>query len=292
VLSAALARDAPMMRAFDGRLRELGYVDGRTIVVKFRNAEGQLDQLDRLAAELVALDPAVIVAPGPEAVLRAFRTRTSTIPIVAVANDYDPVASGYVEDYAEPGENVTGVAIRRVEINRKRLELLKETLPSVTTVALLADGFAENLVPHAEAAAKALGLSLEIYRFDRPPYDIEATLAVAAPEVGAVMTLASPIFFRQRHDLFAAAARHRLPVFYGVTLGTADGALMGYGASFPAAYARAADYVDKILKGADPGKLPIEQSDRFELVVNLKTAADLGIPIPRSILLRADEVIE
>lgn len=292
VLSTVLPREGPMMGAFDQRLEELGYVDGDSIVVDFRVAEGGADQLERHAADLVVLDPAVIVAPGPEAVLRAFGARTSTIPIVAVAIDDDPVASGYVADYAQPGGNVTVVAIRRVEINSKRLELLKETLPSVTTVVLLADPFSYNLVPTAEAAAKALGLATRVHRFNHPPYEFEAASAAAPPEVGAVMTLASPIFFHQRHGLFAAAARHHLPVFYGATLGTIDGALMGYGASFPAAFTRAADYVNKILKGADPSRLPIEQSDKFEVVVNLKIAGALGIEIPPAVLLRADEVIE
>ena len=291
VLSSALARDNPIMRPFDERLQELGYSDGWSITIDYRNAEGRLEQLDDFAVELSNLKPDVIVAPGPDAVLRAFHQLNLGVPIVMIAVDYDPMTQGYIHGYDKPGGLITGISIRRVEFNTKRLELLKEILPTVDTVILLADDFGLNLLAHTEADAKALGLTLKVHQFQNPPYDFDSALSVSQ-DAGAVMTLASPVFFRQRHDLFAAAARYRLPVIYGVTLGVADGALLGYGPSFPAASARAADYVDRILKGANPAELPVEQSDRFDLAINLRVAKTLNIVIPASILLRADEVIE
>jgi putative ABC transport system substrate-binding protein len=292
VLSGAAPRTTPWFKAFDARLAELGWVDGDNIEVAFRNPEGKADLMARYADELVALDPAVIVATGPEATLAAVRERAGTIPVVFVAIDYDPVDLGYVESFARPGGTVTGVAAPRRALNAKRLEFLLEAMPQVATIAIFGDHLTGDQAQFFETAVGELGLATKVVEFEDPPYDLAAAVAEVATKADAILTVTSPVLFQQRKELFAAALEHRIPVFFGNGRGAVDGALMGFNASLPILFARAAGYVDRILDGGDPAQLPVEQPTGFHLSISLKTAAALGLELPQSLLLRADEVIE
>jgi putative ABC transport system substrate-binding protein len=233
----------------------------------------------------------VIIAGGPEASLKAARQATNTIPIVMVALNYDPVAKGHVTSLGHPGGNVTGVLSLALEQGAKQLELLKEVLPKVTRVGVLWDVFAADQMPILEASAPKLNVQLEKVEV-RPQYDLERPfLTLAQRRVGAVLVVGSPTFFRDQAKIGALAIRHHLPAGGSVSY-VAGGLLLGYGVPAGVPYAHAADYVDRILKGAKPGDLPIEQPTKFEVVINLKTAKALGLTIPPSLLKRADQVIE
>lgn len=293
ILSAANPRAAPHWRAFDQRLRELGYIDGQNLEIAFRNAAGRAERFTTFAIDLVQRKPAVLIAAGPEASLRAAKHATSTIPIVMVAMAFDPIALGYVTSLAKPGGNVTGLFFRQLELTGKRLQLLKEALPDVSRVAVFWDRFCADQLQEAAAAATLLGLQLQPVELRDPPYDFEkAFTAVAERGAQALLGLASPVFFLERVRLHDLARRHRLPTMSFRREDVEAGALMAYGVSFAAMLRRAADYVDKILKGAKPGDLPVEQPTKFELLINLKTAQQLGITIPPTVLYQADKVIK
>ena len=288
--AAATARN---FDAFTQCLRELGYIEGQTIAIAQRYADGRPERLPALAAELVRLKVDVIVTGGPPAP-EAAKQATGTIPIVfAVAAD--PVAAGLVASLARPGGNVTGLASISGEVVGKELELLKDAAPKVSRVAVLQNP-SNDSHPHtlreAEGAARTLGLQLHIVRA-RTPNEIEAAFtAMRSQRAGGVLVLRDPLFLTQRTKIAALAAKSRLPAVYGFREEAEAGGLMAYGASVPLMYRRAATYVDKILKGAKPGDLPVEQPTKFELVINLKTAKALGLTIPQSLLQRADEVIQ
>jgi putative ABC transport system substrate-binding protein len=277
--------------AFGAGLRENGLVEGRdcTVVTKF--AEGESDRLPALVQDLIREKVDVIVLAGPSAI-RAAQGVTSTVPIV-VAITGDPVADGFVPSLAHPGGNLTGLSMNNTEISGKRLELLRETAPSMTRVAVLADASLVMGLSEVEAAAHSLGIALQVLRVTMD--DLDRAFAAAEREgAQAMLVLPTPRFnFQSRRARLAdLALRHGLPSMYEEAAYVRDGGLMSYGPSFEDMYRRAAVYVAKILKGVKPGDLPIEQPAKFELVLNLKTAKALGITVPQSLLARADEAIE
>ncbi len=293
VLSTVNPRSAPHVVALDQRLRELGYVEGQNLALEFRNAQGEPEQLPGLAAELARLDVDVIIAFGTELALQAARRATRTIPIVIVAIDYDPVALGYVASLARPGGSVTGVVLNQPELTAKRLQMLREAVPGLTRVAVLADSYTSDQLEVAEPAARSLGLRLQVLDTRTTPRGLaEAIVAAHRGRAAGLLVPGSPIFFRERIRIAELALRYRLPAMTVSREFAEAGALISYGASISAMMGRAADYVDKILKGARPGDLPVEQPTRFELVVNLKTARALGFTVPQPVLIRADALIE
>lgn len=274
-------------------LRDLGYVDGRNVTIDWRWSEGFTDRLPALAAELVALKPDVIVASGTQAV-RAAMQSTGTIPIVMAVSAF-PDKIGLVQSLARPGGNVTGLSNVAPDLNGKRLELLKEIAPKVSRLAVLWNpaspveplGFRELL-----AAAAVAGVEIRSIEV-RSPDDFEAAFAaIASSNADALMAFINPINFKGRHLIGDFALANRLPSILDERIFVEAGGLLSYGPSFIDLYRRAAVYVDKILKGAKPADLPVEQPTRFELVINLKTAKALGLTIAPSVLLRADQVIE
>jgi putative ABC transport system substrate-binding protein len=279
--------------SFRQGLRELGYVEGQNITIEYRYAERRPERLPALAAELVRLKVDVIVTGGPPAP-EAAKQATSTIPIVFALSG-DPVAEGLVASLARPGGNITGLTNIAAELVGKQLELLKEVAPKVTRVAILQNPGNQGHPPQlrqAEGAARSLGVQLHIVQAGSPTEIDAAFAAMRSQRAGGVLVLRDPLFFAQRTKVVALAAQSRLPAVYGQREAAAAGGLMAYGASGSVLFQRAATYVDKILKGAKPAELPVEQPTKFELVVNLKTAKALGLTIPPSLLQRADEVIQ
>ncbi|MBI3458248.1 MAG: ABC transporter substrate-binding protein [Candidatus Rokubacteria bacterium] len=282
----------PLVEAFRQGLRDHGYVEGRNIVTEWRFAEGRTERLPDLAAELVRLKVAVIVTATGRAI-EATKNATTTIPIVMAAAG-DPVGSGLVASLARPGGNLTGLSLFDTELGPKRLELLKEVVPRLSHVGALwspNDLGMTVAFSSVQRAAQALGLQL-LNMAVQDPSDFQGTFRAASGEqVGALIVLAQPFTVRHRAQIVDLAVKNRLPAMYTLRSFVAAGGLMSYGASLPDLYRRAAYYVDRILKGAKPADLPVEQPTRFELVINLGTAKALGLTIPQSLLLRADEVI-
>jgi putative ABC transport system substrate-binding protein len=282
----------PYVESFRQGLRELGYVEGRNIVLEYRWAKGRDEPLPALAADLVRLKVDVLVASGALPV-QALRHATSDIPIVVPVIG-DPVSLGVAASFARPGGNVTGFAYQTDELAGKWVQLLKEAVPSVSRVAALVDARGGgDQVKTAEIAARSVGVQLHTLKVVRPG-DFETTFAEAKKNrADAIIVLGSPFFSTHRARLVELAARHRLPTMYHQSeFVKGAGGLMSYGPDFHDLFRRAATYVDKILKGAKPGDLPIEQPSKFELVINLRTAKALGLTIPPSLLQRADHVIE
>ena len=281
------------VEAFRRGLHELGYAEGKNILIEFRYADGKLDRLPALAAELVRLKVDVIVTSGP-APTRPAKEATDTIPIV-MAWDIDPVGSGFVSSLAHPGSNITGLSALVPEISGKRLELLKETIPKLSRVTVFGSsaepGNAQSL-KETERAASALSVQLQ-YLEIRGPGDIEAAFQQAGKaRADAVLVLATPVNFSQRSQIARIALKNQLPTIYGSSEYADVGGLMTYGVNFVDLFRRAATYVDKILKGAKPADLPVEQPMKFEFVVNLKAAKQIGLTIPPNVLVRADKVIK
>ncbi len=279
--------------AFRQGLRELGYVEGKNIVTEYRYAEGKRDRLPALAAELVRLKVDVIVTAGASAT-RAAKKATSTIPIV-MAQDSDPVGKGIVASLARPGGNITGLSTLAPEISGKQLELLKEIVPKLSRVAVLGTstrpGNAQTL-REVELAAGAFKVEVR-YLDVLDPKKIETAFGAARKErVDAVLVLAGRILISHRTQVVELAVKSRLPAIYPFPVYVEAGGLMSYGVRRSDLFRRAATYVDKILKGANPAELPVEQPTKFELVINLKTAKDLGITIPPTLLLQATKVIK
>jgi putative ABC transport system substrate-binding protein len=295
-LTPNLAAFPHLQEAFRQGLRDLGYVEGGNVVIEYRDAEGKFERLPTLAAELVALKVDVIVAPGtPQALAAKQTTRTLPIVFAAVA---DPVASGVVTSLAQPGGNVTGTSLLAPELVGKRLEQLKQAVPGVDRVAVLwqPGGLGErtnkNMLQGTEVAARALGMRLQFVEARGPENFDRAFSDMTRARAGALTVLPSNMFITERRRLVDLAAKNRLPAVYGLREFVDAGGLMAYGANPADSFRRAATYVDKILKGAKPGDLPVEQPTKFELVINLKTAKALGLTIPPSLLGRADEIIQ
>jgi putative ABC transport system substrate-binding protein len=279
--------------ALSNALRDLGWVDGQTFTFERRYAEGNNAFLPGLATELVRLNMDIIVTIGTSATLAAKRA-TETIPIV-FARVGDPVGVGLVKSLSRPGGNLSGVTIISKELGAKRLELLKEAVPNVSRVGVLWDpsfstGAAE--LKEIESAARSLGVGLQVMGVRHPEEFERAILAMTKQHVGALIVTPSLIFTEHRKRLADLSAKARVPMMSVRREIVETGGLMSYGPNFSNMYQRAAIYVDKILKGAKPADLPVEQPEKFELVINLKTAKALGLTIPQSLLLRADQVIE
>jgi len=284
----------PLTREFIEGLRELGYVQGRNIVLEERYAWGRQELLPDLAVQLVALNCDVIVT-GANIAVAAVKQATATIPVV-MATSREPVGSGFVASLARPGGNITGLTSDPTpEVQGKRLQLLNEAVPSASRVALLWNPLAPGAATYREAveiAARRLGISLQVVDA-RGRNEFESAFgAMARERADALVVMPDPIFFTARAQVVDLATRYRLPAVYHAREIVEIGGLMSYGVSLSYQFRRAAAYVDKILRGAKPGDLPVEQAAKFEFVINLKTAKALGIAIPRPLLQRADEVIE
>jgi len=289
---ASAAGGLPNLEALQAGLRELGYIEGQNIAIEARWADGRGERLARLAAELVGLRVDVICTAGTQA-SGAAKQATSTIPIV-FANVAFPEQTGLVKSYARPGGNITGIAFIGPEYG-KRLQLLKEASPRLSRVALIYNPENPGSVLALEETQRwtpALRIRLEPHGFRGPQGFERVFSAIAAKLPDALMTTADPLIASHRTRIVGFAAKHRLLSMYPTRDFVASGGLMFYGSSIPEMYRRAAVYVDKILKGAKPGDLPVEQPVKFDLVINLKTAKALGLTIPPSVMMRADEVIQ
>ncbi|MDQ6922887.1 MAG: ABC transporter substrate-binding protein [Pseudomonadota bacterium] len=284
---------SPLVDAFRGGLRELGYVEGQNVVMEYRWSEGQDERFSELATELVRLDVAVIVVQNTRAV-QAAKAATSKIPIVMAAVG-DPVGIGVVASLARPGANITGLSTLDAELDGKRIELLKEAVPSLTRIAVLWSANDSGMTlafNRVEVAARALGLSLQSLPV-REPDDIPGAFhAARGGRAQALIVTAQPFTMRHRAQILDLVAQHGLPAMYTFRGFVDAGGLMAYGPRLVDLYRRTASYVDKILRGAKPEDLPIEQPTKIELVINTRTAKALGLIVPQSLLLRADEVIQ
>ena len=292
ILSATTSRDTGVVRSFEQRLKELGYIEGQTLTLEILNAEGRLDRLPDLAARLVARRPGVIFAIGGAESVFAARGATTAIPIVfAIATD--PVADGLVASVARPGANVTGVSSLNSELDGKRLELLKETIPGLKRVAVLVNSTDRTAAPalkRVESGGRVLGLQLDTLDV-RTATELEAAVSRAKTGADAAMLLGIPYFYPHQERVAALAAKHRVPTIGPWREFPAAGGLMSYGTNVREMFRRAAEMVDRILKGARPGEMPVEQPTTFELVINAKAAEALGIPLTPALQTRADTVL-
>ena len=279
--------------AFIDGLRQLGYVDRQTINIEHRSAGGNFELLDDLAAELVKLNVDIIAATGFQATLAAKNT-TKTVPIVMIAVG-DPVGAGLVQNLAKPGGNVTGLTLSFPELGGKRVELLKEAVPRLNRVAVVWNS--QNVANIEEwkviqSAARTLGVALESFSIGQASDLLNAFTTIPKYRPGGLITILDSLIGPYRQMIAKFALEQRIPSVLSLRDYAEFGGLMSYGPSLPEIYRRAATYVDKLLKGAKPGDLPIEQPTKFELVINLKTAKALGLSVPKTILLRADQVLE
>jgi putative ABC transport system substrate-binding protein len=292
--NSSVVLEADLVEAFRQGLRNLNYVEGRNIVIEYLWAEGRNDLFPALVAEAVRLKADVILTSGTPATLAA-KEGTRTIPIVIAAMG-DPISAGVVPSLARPGGNITGLASMTPEIDGKRLELLKELVPGLSRIAVLWNPTNPNnaaRVNHIQAEAKTLRLTLEPLVGAADSQDLDKSFAtIAAARAEALVIESDRALLAHRAQIVDFATRRRLPALYPYREFVQAGGLVSYAPSYPAMFRRAATYVDKILKGAKPAELPVEQPTEFELVINMKTAKALGLTIPQSLLLRADQVIE
>ena len=292
--SRSAGESEPNLAALHRGLSETGYVDGQNAAIEYRWAGGRYDQLPSLAADLVGRNVNVIVAAGGTLSARAAKNATSMIPIVFTAVA-DPVGAGIVASLARPGGNLTGVSIMTTELTPKRLELLSEVVPQIGLLALLVNpnvADAEPTIRDAQAAARTKALQLSIVRASTEVEIDGAFASLVQLHADALLIETDPFFFSRRDHIVALALRHAVPAIYEQREYAAAGGLISYGSSLADAYHQAGISAGKILNGAKPADLPVQQPTKFDLVVNLKTATALGLTIPRSILARADEVIE
>jgi putative ABC transport system substrate-binding protein len=294
VLSVTSPESIPArISAFRQGLRQLGYVEGKNIVVEYRYADGKLDRMPALAAEMVRLNVEVVLTGG-SAATRPAKEATATIPIV-MAQDTDPVGNGFVASLARPRGNITGLSIVAPELSGKQLELLKETVPKLSRVVVPSNPNEPSYMQMRKAtelAAKALKIQVQ-FMDARRPKDVETAFREAAKiRADAVLVPTMPIIASQRAQIADLALKNRLPAMYGQPEYVEAGGLMFYGASITDLFRRAATYVDKILKGAKPADLPVEQPTKFEFIINLKAAKKIGLTIPPNVLARADQVIK
>ncbi len=283
---------APTLAAFRKGLGEIGYVEGQNLALEFRWAEGNYDRLPAMAADLVAHGVDVIAALGGPSGIAAKRA-TSTIPIVFTGG-IDPVATGLVASLARPGGNVTGINFLFVDMHPKRLELLCELVPQARVIALLVNPSfpgAERTIEAVQEAARARGVKVIVVNARRED-DIDAAFATLVDQAGALIVGSDPFFGNQREQLVALASRHAIPAIYSERGFAEAGGLLSYGANLSVTARQAGIFVGKILSGAKPADLPVQQPTKFDLVINMKTANALGLTVPQSILARADEVIE
>ena len=293
VLTNAVESSSPLAEAFRKALKSLGYVEGRNVAFEYRSAKGRADKLPSLATELVRLKVDVIVTESNAAALAA-KHATEVIPIV-MALAGDPIKAGVVASLARPGGNITGLTLIQPELSGKRLQLLKETVPTTTRVSVLwnpTDPAAADYLQGTEAAARSLGLTIGAIEA-RTPANLDAALrAVASAHPSAFFTIPNGMFEDNKVRILEFAKQNRLPGVFPNRAYAEAGGLMSYGSNLPATFEQAAVLVDKILKGAKPADIPIEQPTKFELIINLKTAKVIGLTIPSSVLTRADQIIE
>jgi putative ABC transport system substrate-binding protein len=295
LISASPAATAPWIDAFRQGLRELGYIEGKNIILEIRGDKTQSDQISDLAAELVRSKVDIIVAGGNFAV-RAAMKATSTIPIV-MRTATDPVRAGFVPSLAHPGGNITGVTSVTTKLMGKQLELLAEVVPGAKRIGVLSAAtnldhwIKTNQYKELEAAARALGVKLQVVSARDPVTLDRAFMAMTKDRPQALIVLPSPIYVQHRERIIDHVGKQRLPAIYFQSVFVENGGLMSYATNNADEYRRAAVYVEKILKGAKPADLPVEQPTKFELVINLKTAKQIGLIIPPNVLARADQVI-
>ena len=284
-------RTEPYQVAFDQQLRKLGFIEGRNLVIEYRTSGGRVERLAELAADLTRQNCDVLVALGTEATLIAIKQASRDTPIVVVAVDYDPEATG--ASLARPGGRITGMTHIQSELPAKRVELLKELLPSARRIAVLADSSNTGQLASAEAGAKRLGVELQVLEFKRAPYDYDNAFAEAVrAKAQALLALGSVNFVPARRQITELALKHRLPSLFHHSLWAEFGGLMSYGPNFVNTFRRAAEQVGMVLNGRKPAEMPVEQPTKLELVINLKTAKALGLTIPQSLLVRADQFIQ
>jgi ABC-type uncharacterized transport system substrate-binding protein len=280
--------------AFEDGLRALGWVEGRNILLDRRFAEEHPERFSDLAVELVRLKVDVIVAAGGPASLKAARDATKTIPIVMVASTRDPIGEGFIKEFARPGGNITGLVSAPAEVGGKQLELLKAAIPTLSRIGIIWDASVEPFRVPKEIESVARALGVEMLGFEvREPADFEGAIANAVKsKVGGLIVASTPLLVTHRSEMADVLTKQRLPAVALWRSQAEAGLLMTYGPSLATAFRAAAVYVDKILKGASPRDLPVEQPTKYELVINLKTAKALGVTLPQSLLVRADELIQ
>jgi putative tryptophan/tyrosine transport system substrate-binding protein len=279
--------------AFGEELRKRGFTEGKNLTIEKRFLDEDARNPQDLAAELIRSNVDVLFADGPEATLKAATTASDTVPIVMAAINYDPLARGYVSSLSRPSGNVTGVFFQQTDLAQKQVELMVQTFPDRTTITALWDALSADQFNVAAQAAKLLHVDLRSFKLENPPYDFDTIfrkLTTEAPQM--LLVLSSPYFSPQQEKIAKLATQMRLPTMFIFKSYVEVGGLMSYGADFAAMHRAAATYAAKILRGAKPSDLPIEQPTKFEFVINLKTAKAIGITLPTSALLRADEVIE
>jgi putative tryptophan/tyrosine transport system substrate-binding protein len=285
-------RASPPYVAFDQRLRELGYVDGQNLTLDFLNPDAHAGGITGAMKELVRRKVDVIIAPYESAVKAALDV-TDTVPIVMIAIDYDPLALGYTESLARPSGNVTGLFLQQIELATKRLQLLKDAVPDLLAATMFWDTPSADQWNATHAAAATLGFRLAGVELREQPYDYERALDQAPADYRSALIMpTSPVFYRDRQRLADLALQHRMASMFVLREWADAGGLLSYGASFSAMFRRAAEYVDKIARGAKAADLPIEQPTKFELVINLRTAKTIGLDLPLHLQQLADEVIE
>ena len=284
----------PYVEALRQGLRELGYVEGKNITIEYRGAEGKLDRIPSIVQELVQLKVDVLIAPVPGAI-RAAKQATRTIPIVMVAG-LDPVETGLVDSLARPGANITGISTLAQDLNGKRLELLKEVVPQLTRVGIILDFESQSSVINLkeyETVARALKIQTQSLEVRGLNPDLESVFQTATKaRAGAIITITNANLYLQQKRLAELAIKNRLPSLFQGSTWVESGGLMSYSTDELGAFRRAAYYVDRILKGTKPADLPVEQPMKFEFVINLKTAKQIGLDVPQSVLFRADKVIK
>jgi putative ABC transport system substrate-binding protein len=286
------SRTTPIYAAFDQRLRELGHIEGQNLVTDYLNPERQAEGVPGAIKELVRQKVDIIVAPY-ESTVKAAIAASDTIPVVMIGTEYDPLARGYVKTLARPGGRVTGVFLQQIELASKRLQLLKDALPSFQAATMFWDNPSEYQWQAASSIAASLGLQLAGVEMLKQPYDYEGALASAPPDNRSILIIPiAPAFYRDRERLVEFAVRHRIASMFAVREFTDAGGLISYGPDFPAIFRRVAEYVDRIARGAKPADLPVEQPTKFELVINVKTAKAIGLDIPDKLIALADSVIQ
>jgi putative ABC transport system substrate-binding protein len=279
---------------FEDQLRSLGWIEGRNILLDRRSAEEHYERYQELAAELVRLKVDVIFAAGGPASLKAAMDATKTIPIVMVASSRDPIAEGLIKSFARPGGNVTGLTSGTAEITGKQLELLKEAVPTLARLGVIWDGTVAPFSVTKQFDSVAHSLGVEVLGFEvQGPADFERAVADAGKsKAGATIVASTPMFVRHRQEIADLLRKQRMPAIALWRSQAEAGLLMTYGPSIASQFRSAAIYVDKILRGAKPGELPVEQPSKYDLVINMQTAKALGLALPRSLLVRAGEVIQ
>jgi putative ABC transport system substrate-binding protein len=286
--------DSARSKAIRLSLRELGYVEGQNLTIEYRYAKEKQDRNPKLAAELVSLKVDIILVSAGDPSIRAAKNATKTIPIVMMGSSIDPVEAGYVQSLARPGGNVTGLSLFTTELGGKRLELLKEAIPKLARVAVLYDPGNPNSVVHlneVQTAARALGLTVRTWEV-RDTEDFAKVFATQNKErLDGLYVFGGPLMYANRRRIAGFALESRLPAVYNDRTAVDAGGLMYYGEDLTDIYRRVAYYVDRILKGTKPADLPVEQPKKFDLIINLKTAKQIGLTIPPNVLARADRVI-